>query len=117
MRAMLAIDLTGKRALVAGVADDGGYGFAIAKALHEAGASVCVGTWPPALNIFLTLLRRGKLDEARKLADGSLFEFERIYPLDAAYDALGDAPEEVRTNKRYADVGDFTIDGLAAKMV
>ena len=49
---MLNIDLTGRRALVAGVADDGGFGFAIAKALAEAGASVCVGTWPPALNIF-----------------------------------------------------------------
>ena len=40
---MLAIDLTGKRALVAGVSDDGGFGFAIAKALAEAGATVCVG--------------------------------------------------------------------------
>ena len=51
---MLNIDLTGKRALVAGVADDGGFGFAIAKALAEAGATVCVGTWPPALGIFRT---------------------------------------------------------------
>ena len=33
---MLGIDLTGKRALVAGVADDGGFGFAIAKALAQA---------------------------------------------------------------------------------
>jgi len=41
---MLAIDLTGKRALVAGIADDAGFGFAIAKALAEAGASVVVGT-------------------------------------------------------------------------
>ena len=38
---MLSIDLTGKRALIAGVADDGGFGFAIAKALAEAGATVC----------------------------------------------------------------------------
>src|SRR5688572_14978817 len=45
-RPMLNIDLSGKRAFVAGVADDGGFGFAIAKALAEAGASVCVGTWP-----------------------------------------------------------------------
>jgi len=32
---MLNIDLSGKRALVAGVADDAGYGFAIAKTLAE----------------------------------------------------------------------------------
>ena len=75
---MLNIDLTGRRALVAGVADDGGFGFAIAKALAEAGASVCVGTWPPALNIFMTLLERGKMDESRTLSDGSLLTFERI---------------------------------------
>ena len=113
---MLPIDLTGRRALVAGVADDAGYGFAIAKALAEAGASVCVGTWPPALTIFMNLLERGKLDESRRLANGTTMSFERIYPLDAAFDSLADAPEETRTNKRYRDVGDFSIDGLVARL-
>ena len=114
---MLSIDLRGKRALVAGVADDAGYGFAIAKALAEAGATVCAGTWPPALNIFLNLLERGKMDEARRMPDGSLLQFEKIYPLDAAYDAVADAPEDVRGNKRYKDVGDFSVAGLAARLV
>lgn len=109
---MLNIDLTGKRALVAGVADDGGFGFAIAKSLAEAGASVCVGTWPPALNIFMNLLERGKMDESRKLSSGKLLQFEKIYPLDAAFDTLADAPEEVRSNRRYKETGDFSIDGL-----
>ena len=113
---MLAIDLTGKRALVAGVADDAGYGFAIAKALAEAGASVCVGTWPPALNIFETLLRRGKLDQSRKLEGGRVLEFEKIYPLDAGWDTLAEVPEEIRTNKRYNERGDFSIQGLADAM-
>jgi enoyl-[acyl-carrier protein] reductase I len=113
---MLSIDLKGKRALVAGVADDGGFGFAIAKALIEAGATVCVATWPPALNIFLNLLERGKMDESRKLADGSMLSFEKIYPLDAVYDTLSETPAEIRENKRYKDVGDFTISGLAARM-
>ena len=62
---MLNIDLRGKRGLVAGVADDGGFGWAIAKSLAEAGATVCVGTWPPAMGIFETLLSRGKIDVAR----------------------------------------------------
>jgi enoyl-[acyl-carrier protein] reductase I len=113
---MLAIDLTGRRALVAGVADDAGFGFAIAKALAEAGATVCVGTWPPALNIFMNLLERGKLDESRRMSDGSRLEFERIYPLDAAFDTLADAPEDIRANKRYRDLGDFSVDGLAARL-
>jgi enoyl-[acyl-carrier protein] reductase I len=114
---MLSIDLRGKRALVAGVADDAGFGFAIAKALAEAGATVCTGTWPPALNIFLNLLERGKIDESRRMPDGSLFSFEKVYPLDAAFDTLGDAPEEIRTNKRYKEIGDFSVDGVRQRLV
>ena len=114
---MLNIDLTGRRALVAGVADDGGFGFAIAKALAEAGASVCVGTWPPALNIFMTLLERGKMDESRTMSDGSLLTFERIYPLDAVFDTFDAIPDELRTSKRYKDVGDCSINGVASRLV
>jgi enoyl-[acyl-carrier protein] reductase I len=114
---MLPIDLSGRRALVAGVADDNGFGFAIAKSLAEAGASVCVATWPPALNIFRTLIERGKLDDARRLSNGSLLEFERVYPLDAAFDTMDDVPPDIRENKRYRDIGDYSIDGLAASMV
>ena len=113
---MLAIDLTGRRALVAGVADDNGFGFAIAKALAMAGASVSVATWPPALNIFLNLLERGKMDESLTLGDGSKMAFEKIYPLDADFDTLEDIPEEVRSSKRYRDLGDVSIAGCAARM-
>ena len=113
---MLAIDLTGKRALVAGVSDDGGFGFAIAKTLAEAGASVCLGSWPPALGIFTKLLERGKMEESMRLAGGRKLEFERIYPLDAAFDALADAPPEVRDNKRYKEVGDFSIQGMTDRI-
>ena len=113
---MLNIDLRGKRAFIAGVADDGGFGFAIAKCLAEAGATICVGTWPPALNIFLNLIERGKMDESRTLPDGSMLQFEKIYPLDAAFDSLADVPEDIRTNKRYKDTGDFSISGLIESM-
>ncbi|MEO7711422.1 MAG: enoyl-[acyl-carrier-protein] reductase [Gemmatimonadaceae bacterium] len=114
---MLNIDLTGRRAFVAGVADDGGFGFAIAKALAEAGASVIVGTWPPALNIFLNLLERGKMDDSRRLRDGSLLTFERIYPLDAVFDTYDQLPEDLRSTKRYKEVGDCSIDGVAQRLV
>lgn len=110
---MLNIDLRGKRALVAGVSDDNGFGFAIAKALAEAGATISVATWPPALNIFRNMLERGKLDEARTLSDGAKLEFEHVYPLDAAYDIMADVPADVRENKRYKNIGDFSIEGLA----
>jgi enoyl-[acyl-carrier protein] reductase I len=114
---MLPIDLTNQRAFVAGVADDWGFGFAIAKALAEAGASVSVGTWPPALGIFEKLLERGKMAESLTLRDGSRLEFERIYPLDAAFDTLDDAPAEIRENKRYRERGDFSIQGLTNRVI
>jgi enoyl-[acyl-carrier protein] reductase I len=114
---MLSIDLTGKRAFIAGVADDGGFGFAIAKRLAQAGASICVGTWPPALGIFTKLLERGKMADSMVFEGGGQLEFERIYPLDAEYDTLEDAPEDIRTNKRYKDVGDFSVAGVANRLV
>jgi enoyl-[acyl-carrier protein] reductase I len=114
---MLPINLAGKRAFVAGVADDGGFGFAIAHALAEAGASICVGTWPPALTIFNNLLERGKMDESLQLSSGEKMKFERVYPLDAVYDRYDEMPEEVRTNKRYKEVGDCSIEGVAKRLV
>ena len=111
---MLSIDLSGKRAFVAGVADDRGYGWAIVRALAQAGASICVGTWPPTLRIFTKSLERGKLDLS--LPDGGQIRFERTYPLDAVFDDPDDVPEDVRSDKRYVDLADYTIQGVASKM-
>ena len=113
---MLNIDLSGKRALVVGVADDGGYGFAIAKALAEAGASVCVGTWPPAIGIFTTLIRRGKIDESLAMPGGGKLAFERIYPVDAEFDTQDDMPDELMGSKRYKEHGDSSLQGLASRL-
>ncbi|MCB1180536.1 MAG: enoyl-[acyl-carrier-protein] reductase [Chlamydiia bacterium] len=110
---MLGIDLKDKRAFVAGVGDDQGYGWAIAKALAEAGAEIIVGTWTPILNIFKTSLANGKFDESRKLKNGELLEFAKIYPLDATFDCMEDVPEEIRENKRYKDVNGYTISEVA----
>jgi len=115
---MLSIDLTGKRALVAGVADDAGLGFGIAKALAEAGANVCVATWPPALGIFETLLRRGKLADSLKFeSDEGALAFERVYPLDAEFDSLEDIPAATRENRRYRELGDVSIGGLRNRIL
>ena len=115
---MLSIDLTGKRALVAGVADDAGLGFGIAKALAEAGANVCIATWPPALGIFETLLRRGRMAESLRFEsrEGAL-TFERVYPLDADFDSFDDVPAETRENRRYRELGDVSIDGLRQRVL
>ncbi|MEO6775779.1 MAG: enoyl-[acyl-carrier-protein] reductase [Kofleriaceae bacterium] len=111
---MLSIDLSGKHALVAGVADDVGLGWSIAKALAEAGAKVSVAGWPPALGIFKTMLERGKFEASMQLAGGGKLAFEQIYALDAEFDKLEDAPAELRESRRYREHGDFSISGLAA---
>ncbi|XP_039039723.1 enoyl-[acyl-carrier-protein] reductase [NADH], chloroplastic-like [Hibiscus syriacus] len=108
----LPIDLRGKRAFIAGVADDNGYGWAIAKSLAAAGAEILVGTWVPALNIFESSLRRGKFDESRVLPDGSLMDITKVYPMDAVYDSPEDVPEDVKTNKRYAGSSNWTVQEL-----
>mgnify|MGYP006118659099 CR=1 FL=1 len=111
---MLPIDLTGKRAFVAGVADDKGYGWAIVRALVQAGASVCVGTWPPTMRIFTKSLERGKLDMS--LPGGGEIELEKIYPFDASFDSLDDVPEDVRNDKRYIQLSGYTIQEVADQL-
>merc|ERR1712216_875279 len=112
----LPIDLRGKKAFIAGIADDQGYGWAIAKSLAQAGCEIILGTWVPALNIFETSLRRGKFDESRKLSDGSLMEFAAIYPMDAVYDTPEDVPADVAENKRYVAYPGFTVSECADKV-
>ena len=50
----------------------------------------------PALSIFETSLRRGKFDSNRKLSNGGMLEFAKIYPMDAVFDTPDDVPEDVR---------------------
>lgn len=113
---MLQINLKGKKAFIAGIGDDQGFGWAIAKALAEAGATILVGTWTPILKIFTTSLQNGKFDASRRLSDGSLMEFAKIYPLDASFDCPEDVPEDIRENKRYKDVGGYTISEVASSI-
>lgn len=110
---MLQISLKGKKAFIAGVGDDQGFGWAIAKALAEAGAEIIIGTWTPILKIFTTSLKAGKFDNSRQLSDGSLMEFAKIYPLDASFDTPEQIPEEIRENKRYREIGGYTISEVA----
>src|SRR5579863_2237405 len=113
---MLSINLKGKKAFVAGIGDDNGYGWAIAKALAEAGAEILIGTWAPLVKIFTTSWAMGKFDESRKLSDGSLMEYAKLYPMDAVFDRMSDVPEEVRTNKRYAELSNYAIEDVVKQV-
>ena len=50
---------------------------------------------------------------SRKLSDGRLLEFARIYPLDALYDTMESVPEEVKNNKRYHSLTNYSIEEVA----
>ncbi|NGX56181.1 MAG: Enoyl-[acyl-carrier-protein] reductase [NADH] FabI [Candidatus Anoxychlamydiales bacterium] len=110
---MLNIDLKGKKAFVAGIGDDQGFGFQIAKTLYEAGCEVIIGTWAPIFNIFLTSWERKKFDESRKLKDGTLFNFLKVYPIDAAFDTMDEVPEEIKENKRYKKLNNYALKEVA----
>jgi enoyl-[acyl-carrier protein] reductase I len=111
---MLSINLKGKKAFIAGIGDDQGYGWAIAKALAEAGAEIIIGTWTPILKIFTQSWSLGKFDESRKLQNGKMMEYLKVYALDAAFDKPEDVPQEIKENKRYLDAAGYTISEVAA---
>lgn len=108
--------LEGKIAFIAGIGDDQGYGWHIAKALAEEGATILIGTWVPILKIFTTSFENGKFDESRKLSDGSLMEIEKVYPIDASFDTMEDVPEEIKENKRYQGISSYTISDVAREV-
>lgn len=110
---MLSINLKGKKAFVAGIGDDQGYGWAIAKALAEAGAEIIIGTWTPLLKIFTQSWSLGKFDASRELSDGTLWNYLKVYALDAAFDKPEDVPQDIRENKRYLDASNYTISEVA----
>ena len=106
---MQNLNLKGKRAFIAGIGDDQGYGFAIAKALAESGCEILVGTWTPILKIFTTSFAAGKFDASRKLSNGELMQIAKVYALDASFDRPEDVPQEILENKRYQANCGYTI--------
>lgn len=112
---MYTLSLKGKTAFVAGIGDDHGFGWSIAKALHQAGAKVIAGTWTPMYKIFTQALASGKFDESRRHEDGSMLEFAAVYPMDAVFDTPDQVPEDILQNKRYKDMTGYTLQEMAER--
>ncbi len=114
---MIPIDLSGKVALVTGVGDNKSFAWFISKWLVSAGATVALASHPRVLNIVDSFLTRdGDEDrQARLLPTGGELKVAKLVPCDAGYDTMADAPEEVRTHRRYKqfeDAGaDYSIQG------
>jgi enoyl-[acyl-carrier-protein] reductase (NADH) len=67
-----------KTAFIAGVGDDHGYAWGIAKACAEAGAKIVLGVWPVVYPSFLESLKNGAFDKNLTLSDGSKMVFHKV---------------------------------------
>lgn len=108
---MIPIDLTGKVALVTGVGDNESFAWFIAKTFFAAGARVVLACHPRMTGIVESILTRDADKPSRMLPDGREFKVEKILPCDASYDTMGDVPEAIRTDRRYAKFPEFSIKG------
>jgi enoyl-[acyl-carrier protein] reductase I len=108
--------LAGRTIVVAGIGDDQGYGWGIAKECAEAGAQVVAATWVPLWKSFKERFEQGRYDQSRTLRRGGMLEFLEILPLDASYDTPDQVPEEVRSNKRYQGVASYTVSEFAQEI-
>lgn len=113
---MFKLDLTNKNAFVTGVADDGGFGWAIAKSLQAAGANVYLASHPRVLGIVQRFLERDKYADSRKLPYGVEGELapKGLIGCDVEFDTDADIPEDRRGMKGYREE-DVSIQGAMAK--
>jgi enoyl-[acyl-carrier protein] reductase I len=114
---MIPINLSGKLALVAGVGDDRGFAWHIAKALNAAGARLVFATHPRLANVVENILERDLDAESRVLPFGAgNLKVEKVIPCDVSYDTMDDVDEKTRGDRRYSKHGDFTIQGMAKRV-
>ncbi len=114
---MIPLDLSGKLAVVAGVGDDRGFAWYIAKALSAAGARLVFATHPRLTNVVENILERDMDAESRVLPFGAgSLKVEKVIPCDVEHDTMDDVDEKKRNDKRFSKHGDYSIQGLAQKI-
>jgi len=110
---MIPIDLSGKVALVTGVADNEGFAWAIAKTLQAAGARIVLSAHPRVMGIVESILERDLDAESRILPfNAGTFKVEKLLPCDVSFDTMEDVDEKTRTDRRYAKFADYSIKGV-----
>src|SRR5262245_14222552 len=100
---MVGIDLSGKHALVTGVADDLGFGWHIAKALKAAGCQVHLGCHPRVVSIVERVMKRAGNAAGRVMPYGVAGEFapDSILACDVEFDTEADITPDRREIKGY----------------
>src|SRR5260370_17051535 len=114
---MIPLNLSGKLALVAGVGDNVGFAWHIAKALGAAGARLVFATHPRLANVVQNILDRDLDAESRVLPYGAgNLKVEQVIPCDVSYDTMADVDEKTLNDRRYSKHGDDPIQGVAQKL-
>jgi len=118
---MIPLNLSGKLALVAGVGDDRGFAWHIAKALGAAGARLVFATHPRLVNVVENILERDMDAESRALPFGAgTLKVDKVIACDVSYDTMDDVDAETRNEKRFPKLveryGDFSMHGLTQKL-
>jgi enoyl-[acyl-carrier protein] reductase I len=118
---MIPLDLSGKVALVTGVANDLSFAWYIAKALQAAGARLVFACHPRMMRMVEAQLTSDRPDDVanRVLPFGAgTLEPEKVLACDVSYDTLADVPQETRTDRRWTRIeeqyGDYSLEGLKA---
>src|SRR5207253_6399672 len=107
---MIPLNLSGKLAVVAGVGDDRGFAWHIAKALGAAGARLVFSSHPRLVNVVENILERDMDAESRVLPFGAGdLKVEKVLPCDVSYDTMDDVDEKTRNDRRFNKHGDFSI--------
>ena len=109
---MLSIDLTGKRAFVAGVGDDKGIRLGNCAGARCRPARPC--GWVRGLPCSTSSPRAWSAENSISVFPAEVkIEFEKIHPMDATFDTPEDVPEEIREDKRYRELSGYTIQEVA----
>jgi enoyl-[acyl-carrier protein] reductase I len=120
---MIPLDLSGKVALVTGVANDLSFAWYIAKALQAAGARLLFACHPRLIRMVESTVTSTRPEDAenRVLPHGAgTLKVDRLWPCDVSYDTMAEVPADMRGDRRWTRVeeqyGDYTIGGLVAAL-
>ena len=106
---MSLINLSGKTALVTGVADNIGFGWHIAKALADNGAEIILSCHPRVESILERFLTKDKYAESRILSNGQEFKPKQVIACDMALDSMADLAAQDKGYEKH----DVSISGLS----
>jgi enoyl-[acyl-carrier protein] reductase I len=102
---MSLVNLSGKTALVTGVADNVGFGWHIAKNLQAYGAEIILSSHPRVISILDRFLTKDKYQDSRLLPNNTAFKPKAVIPCDVGIDSISDL-----TEKEMQEKGDENLD-------